>query len=185
MNNIKKKDHDYAFVSIFIIQNDALDAKFIGIENFILGHFNYHHDRVKMTFKCDICQKSFAQKPNLYRHRAAVHKLGGKSYKCSNCGYETARSDNFKKHTKNCTQKAQNTLKWQENLNVKLQRKRKRKIGPELPATRNKRNKTEYTCRMCGDMFENRRKLYVHQHKVSQSSFFCNQKIVIVNALIL
>ena len=51
------------------------------------------------TFKCSQCEFETARKDSLKRHIESIHE-NMKTFKCSQCEYETSRKDNFKRHQK-------------------------------------------------------------------------------------
>ena len=61
-------------------------------------HINRMHN--KKGIACKDCGKLFREKRGLDEHRATAHGFGGKRYKCEQCRYETARTNNLQVHIK-------------------------------------------------------------------------------------
>jgi len=49
-----------------------------------------------MTYSCDLCEKLFSDKSNLYRHKRMVHS--GKRFVCQSCNKSFTRAGKLRKH---------------------------------------------------------------------------------------
>ena len=50
-------------------------------------------------FECEICNKRFSEKSNLFKHKKTIH-FGDKKYKCETCDKEFVQSSHVKRHEK-------------------------------------------------------------------------------------
>ena len=144
-----------------------------------------------MAFQCDICFQTFRSKPNLYRHKADQHQIGGKVFNCSKCNLSTSRSDNLKVHQRSCKGKSStsttrlNDSSKRKIENLNCQRPGSSKEGNEEPLVKKIKTSNKVNCRKCGQELSNRRELYIHQHNVSKKSIYiiCTSVIIIFSLL--
>ncbi|EFN80625.1 Zinc finger protein 354B [Harpegnathos saltator] len=147
----------------------------------------------RIPIQCDICKQIFRRKQELIDHCEKVHKRS--IYKCKHCDYETNCKSNFKRHEKThvrkratnsgdymCTEPGCNKIyknKYDFKCHIKIcQYKNKMKsnnMGPGPSSESNlyfrKKNemyKLSKQCRICGQIFCNKKMLVDHSMKVHQ-----------------
>jgi len=62
-------------------------------------HINYYHLDIK-EYKCDICNKNFSNRRNLFRHIKDIHDIRKAFYVCSFCSHSVATLQQLEKHKK-------------------------------------------------------------------------------------
>ena len=102
-----------------------------------------HSERIP----CSICEKMFANKSNLIRHKNTVHNIKPNVTQCDQCGVTLNRADNLKNHAQICS----------------IKEKKK------------SRTQVQFNCRYCSKTYKHRSNLYRHikyNHKIKSNGGF-------------
>ncbi len=59
----------------------------------------HSHTRSNIARQCDLCDKIFARRDSLTRHKKHIHSNGGKAYKCDDCSFECHNKAKLKVHS--------------------------------------------------------------------------------------